>query len=91
MEFGGNYTSLVMVVWFSFLFAIVSPICLPISVLGLILYYVYEKIMLNRRYVIPEYGGSRLNSEFVDLLDATPLLISLFNIFLHYVAADILE
>ena len=51
-----------MVVWFSFLYAIVSPVCLPISAVGLILYYIYEKIFLNRKYVIPGYGGSRLNS-----------------------------
>lgn len=45
--------------------------------------YYYEKILFNSKYSIPIYGGPRLNSTMIDLLDFLPLLIGLFNLFLY--------
>jgi hypothetical protein len=49
----------------------------------MILYYYYERILFNSKYSIPVYGGPRLNSAMIDLLDYLPLLIGLFNLFLY--------
>ena len=39
IEFSSNYITLIKTVWFSFLFAVISPISLPINFLGLIYSY----------------------------------------------------
>lgn len=70
-------------VWFGFLYAVVSPICLFIALIGLILYYTYQRALFNSKYSIPAYIGPRLNSTLVNLLDLTPFLVGLFNFFLY--------
>lgn len=77
------YAFNVKMVWFGFLYGVVSPISIFISFLGMLLCYFFEKKLFNERYSIPFYGRSRINYEMIDLLDYTPLLIGLFNIFLY--------
>lgn len=74
---------MVKIVFFGFLYGVVSPICVAISLVGLILYYLYQRSLFNSKYSIPIYGGSRLNSTLIDLVDFTPFLIGLFNLFLY--------
>jgi hypothetical protein len=69
--------------WFSFLYAVVSPICAFFGLLGLILYLFYQKILYHYKYSIPIYGGPRLNATYIDLVDYLPLLMGLFNLFLY--------
>jgi hypothetical protein len=40
-------------------------------------------MLFNSKYSIPIYGGPRLNSAMIDLLDYLPLLIGLFNLLLY--------
>lgn len=77
------YAFNVKMVWFGFLYGVVSPISIFISFLGMLLCYFFEKKLFNERYSIPFYGRSRINYEMIDLLDYTPLLVGLFNIFLY--------
>lgn len=74
---------MVKIIWFGFLYGVVSPICIAISLVGLILYYLYQRSLFNSKYSIPIYGGPRLNSTMVDLIDFTPFLVGLFNLFLY--------
>ena len=74
---------MVKIVWFGFLYGIVSPICVAIGLIGLVLYYFYQRYLFNSKYSIPVYGGSRLNSTLIDLFDFTPFLVGLFNLFLY--------
>lgn len=74
---------MILIVWFGFLYGIVSPICVVIGLIGLVLYYFYQRSLFNSKYSIPIYGGSRLNSTLIDLLDYTPFLVGLFNLFLY--------
>ena len=81
LDFVNHFVYILRTVWFTLVFSIISPVCLFIGTFGLILSYFIEKYFLSQRYSIPEYGDFRLNSEFIDLLDATPLLIGIFNLF----------
>ena len=69
--------------WFSFLYAVVSPICAFFGLLGLILYIFYQKILYHYKYSIPIYGGPQLNATYVNLVDYLSLLMGLFNLFLY--------
>lgn len=83
MPFTSSYAHIVEMVWFGFVFAVVSPICTLIAVSGMVLFYFYEKALFNSKYSIPIYLGPRLNSTLIDLLDYTALLIGTFNLFLY--------
>lgn len=78
-----SYSHNVKIFWFSFLYGIVTPMCIPIGFAGMVIYYYYQKILFNSKYSIPVYGGSRLNSTMIDLLDFSPFLIGIFNLFLY--------
>lgn len=84
VPFTDMYAYMVIIVWCSFIYAIVSPVCVLIGGLGMLLSYLYERILFNSRYSIPAYNNSRINAVFIDLLDATPLLVAVFN-YLFYV------
>lgn len=77
------YAHQIKIVWFGFLYGVVSPICVFIALIGLILYYNYQRALFNSRYSIPPCIGPRINSTFIDLLDLAPFLVGLFNLFLY--------
>lgn len=77
------YAHNVKIVWFGFLYGVVSPICVAIATVGLFLSYFFERILFNSKYSIPVYGGPRTNATMLDMLDLTPFLIGLFNLFLY--------
>ena len=83
IKFYEGYSIKVQLMWFGFAFSTVSPVCLPISGVGILLSYFLQKAEYAKIYSIPGYGASRIQQEFVDLLDATPLLVSLMNLFVH--------
>lgn len=83
MPFVVGYSRNVIIVWFGFLYGVVSPICVAIATIGMFLYYTYQRILFNYRYSIPIYGGPRINTTMIDLLDLTPFLVGLFNLFLY--------
>ena len=64
--------------WFGFIYGVVSPICIIVSTLGILLYYLFQKILCNNRYSIPSYGNQKINYSFINLLDFTPFLIGVF-------------
>lgn len=78
------YAYIIIIVWCSFLYAIISPICILIGTLGIFLSYFYDKILFNCKYSKPGYNNSRINAVFIDLLDVTPLLVGMFN-YLFYI------
>lgn len=83
VPFVNAYAHMVKIVWFSFLYGVVSPICVAIGTIGIFIYYYYQRILFNSKYSIPIYGHSRINSTMIDLLDFTPFLVGLFNLFLY--------
>ena len=77
--------------WFSLLFGVISPICLLFGAISLVIHYNFERFLVSQKYSIPEYGGPRLNSEFIDLLDATPFLLGVFNLIVLLVITQTFE
>ena len=55
--------------------------------LGILLVYCFQKLLYSNGYSIPYYGSPMLSFEFIKMIDATPLLISVINIGLHSVYA----
>ena len=51
----------------------------------------YQRILLHKKSSIIPYGSPRLNTEVIDVLDFTPLLISLINLAIHNLAATVLN
>ena len=86
-----KYSTAVTFLLFGCTFSIISPICLPIAAIGVLITYFYEKYLLQKRYRIPEYGSPQLNSEFIDTLDLVPILISAVSLGLHALSVLILE
>lgn len=78
-----GYAFVVKLVWFGSIYGVLTPISIPIATIGLILYYFFERILYNRTYSIPIYTGPRINYEMIDMLEWTPFLIGLFNLFLY--------
>lgn len=78
-----RYAFNVKMVWFGFLYGVVSPICILVAAMGMVISYFGERLLFNSKYSIPFYGRSRINYEMIDLLDWTPFLIGLFNLFLY--------
>ena len=85
IEFVEAYTIKIQLIWFGFAFATVIPISLPIAMLGIMLSYWLQRLLYCKCYSIPEYGGPRINSEFIDLLDGTPLLVAVLNLAQHHI------
>lgn len=82
-----GYSHIVKIVWFGFVYGIVSPICIAIATVGIFVFYLFERVLFNYRYLIPKYGGSKLNQNFLDMIGLLPLLIGSFN-FLLYTTND---
>lgn len=82
-----GYAHLIKIVWFGFIYAVVSPICLPIAALALLIFYTTERILFHYRYSISTYGGPKLNQSFLSMFELTPLIIGAFN-FLIYTTTD---
>lgn len=76
-------------VWFGFIYGIISPICLAIATLGMFLHWKYEKVLMNYRYSIPPYGGIKINNTLLNLLDWTPLFVGLLILFEYKVFQDL--
>lgn len=55
------YCFVIKMVWFGFLYGVVSPLCTFIATIGMLLFYLFEKILYNSKYSIPFYGGPRIN------------------------------
>ena len=83
MPFVLVYCHVIIITWFSFLYGVVSPICIIIGTVGFGLYFLFVKVLYNSKYSIPIYGGPRINNVVIDLLDYLPFLIGLFNLFLY--------
>lgn len=77
------YAFNVKMVWFGFLYGVVSPICVFIAFIGMVMTYFFERALFNSKYSIPFYSGPRINYEMIGLLDWTPLIIGLFNFLLY--------
>ena len=45
--------------------------------------YYIQKYLFAQRYSIPNYEGYRINEEFIDLLDVSPLFIGCFNLIIR--------
>lgn len=53
LDFVNHFVYILRTVWFSLVFSVVSPICLFIGTLGLILSYSIEKYLISQKYSIP--------------------------------------
>lgn len=73
----------IQLMWFGFIFSVISPLCLPISTIGLFLMCIYERILFNSRYRIPKYTGIRVAHEFINLLRFVSLFIGIANLIVH--------
>jgi hypothetical protein len=78
VPFSSSFAFMTKIYWFGFFYAVISPICLLISTLGMFMFYQFQRILLNYRFSIPTYGGVKINYSFLNLLDWTPFWISMF-------------
>ena len=83
VPFVQSYAHNVKIFWFSFIYGVVSPMCVVIGLVGMVMHYIYQKMLFNSKYSIPVYGGSRINSTMIDLIDFCPFLLGIFNLFLY--------
>jgi hypothetical protein len=51
----------VKIIWFGFLYAVITPISVFIAFVGMTMSYYFERYLFNRKYSIPFYGGPRIN------------------------------
>lgn len=77
------YAFHVKIVWFGFLYAVVTPISVFIAFVGMLMTYFLERFLFNSKYSIPIYSGPRINHEMIGLLDWTPFIVGLFNFLLY--------
>ena len=83
VPFVKSYAWNVKIIWFGFLYAVITPISVFIAFVGMTMLYFIQRYLFNSKYSIPYYGGPRLNYEMIRLLDWTPLIIGLFNLFIY--------
>lgn len=81
VDFVDHYTFIFRLFLLSLIYSMISPICLIIATIGLFLNYWIEKYFFSCIYVRPSYGGYDLNSELIDLLDVTPLIVGASGFF----------
>lgn len=61
VSFAKRYAFNVKMVWFGFLYGAVSPICIFVAFIGMLLSYFSERALFNSTYSIPFYSRSRIN------------------------------
>lgn len=83
VPFVTGYAHLVKIVWFGFLYAVISPICLLVAAAGIFYFYITERLLFHYRYSIPRYGGVKLSHNLLDMIDLVPLLVGLFNFLIY--------
>lgn len=73
-----QYTSVLVMVYVSFLYGLMLPILFPITLFGLIIMYINERLQLAYNHPKPPMYGVELNNKVLFILKQAPIGMMLF-------------
>lgn len=74
--------------WFGLIFGILSPLCIVVSAVCFLFHILYERILFNSKYSIPEYTRIRTSTSFINGLEHVVIFIGLVNLGIHQILAS---
>jgi len=74
-----KYSTLLNVVFVTFMYGLGMPILFPIACLSFVILYFQEKTMLYYGYRVPPMYDERLSQNVLDRLQTAPILLILFG------------
>lgn len=83
IDFSSKCADLTQLFWFSIIFGIISPICIFVACVGLLLWIIYDRILFLKRYSIPQYTSTIVLFTFIEKLELIVFFIGLLNMCTH--------
>lgn len=83
IPFSSKQAKWIKLYWLGLVFGIVSPICVLISSMALLLDFFGERFLFKEKYLFPNNTRISCSLTFINLFQNVPILIGVFNLIYH--------
>jgi hypothetical protein len=74
-----SYSSLLNVIFFTFMFGIAMPLIFPLGLLYIVIFYFFERVTITYFYQKPPMYDEKINGKVLELLKWAPIVMMCFN------------